>query len=129
MIRKMGKLESSSEDLVFLGPGVSNELMDMEFKKLYDSLIAYKNNIFHLVDKLCTDCEVRDRLALNIAERDSSLVQRLVAKEIANRNMRRNLVKQVTSNEEQEEPRLTVKSLLQTRAIMMNDSAEADGGD
>ncbi|MCB2171340.1 hypothetical protein KQH65_01240 [archaeon] len=124
----MGKLSSDSEsDLVFLGPGISNQVMDMEFKRLYDSLIAYKNNVFHLVDTLCTDCEARDRLALNIAERDSALVQRLVAKEVSQRNMRRNIRK--NSDEQEEESRLTVKSLLQTRSLVMNDSADADGGD
>ena len=124
----MGKLSSDSdEDLVFLGPGISNQVMDMEFKRLYDSLIAYKNNVFHLVDALCTDCEARDRLALNIAERDSALVQRLVAKEVSQRNMRRNL--RNNSDEQEEESRLTVKSLLQTRSLVMNDSAGAEGGD
>jgi hypothetical protein len=124
----MGKLSSDSdEDLVFLGPGISNQVMDMEFKRLYDSLIAYKNNVFHLVDTLCTDCEARDRLALNIAERDSALVQRLVAKEVSQRNNMRNIRK--NSDEQEEESRLTVKSLLQTRSLVMNDSADADGGE
>lgn len=119
----------SEENLVFLGPGVSNHDMDMEFKKLYDSLIAYKNNIFHLVDALCTDCEERDRLALNIAERDSALVQRLVAKEVERRNTRRTLKQKSAYTGDQDESRLTVKSLLQTRSVVMNDSAKADGGD
>ena len=124
----MGKLSSDSdEELVFLGPGISNQVMDMEFKRLYESLIAYKNNVFHLVDTLCTDCEARDRLALNIAERDSALVQRLVAKEVSQRNNMRNIRK--NSNEQEEESRLTVKSLLQTRSLVMNDSADADGGE
>jgi len=124
----MGKLSSDSdEDLVFLGPGISNQVMDMEFKRLYESLIAYKNNVFHLVDTLCTDCEARDRLALNIAERDSALVQRLVAKEVSQRNNMRNIRK--NSDEQEEESRLTVKSLLQTRSLVMNDSADADGGE
>ncbi len=118
----------SEENLVFLGPGVSNHDMDMEFKKLYDSLIAYKNNIFHLVDTLCTDCEERDRLALNIAERDTALVQRLVAKEVARRNMTRTL-RHKSATEDKDESRLTVKSLLETRSVVMNDSAKADGGD
>lgn len=119
----------SEENLVFLGPGFSNHDMDMEFKKLYDSLIAYKNNIFHLVDTLCTDCEERDRLALNIAERDSALVQRLVAKEVERRNTRRTLKQKSAYTGDQDESRLTVKSLLQTRSVVMNDSAKADGGD
>ena len=123
----MGKYSSDSEeDLVFLGPGISNQVMDMEFKRLYDSLIAYKNNVFHLVDTLCTECEARDRLALNIVERDSSLVQRLVAKEVSQRNNMRNIRK--NSDEQEEESRLTVKSLLQTRSLVMNDSAGAEGG-
>jgi len=127
----MGKFRSDSEEeLVFLGPGISNQEMDLEFKRLYDSLIAYKNNIFHLVDTLCTDCEARDRLALNIAERDSSLVQRLVAKEVAQRNNMRTLQQKAVSNGAQiDDPRLSVKSLLQTRSLVMNDSARAEGGE
>ena len=33
------------EELVFFGPGMSTQEMDVEFKKLYDSLITYKVNI------------------------------------------------------------------------------------
>ncbi len=88
--RKMGKLRSEdSENLVFLGPGVTNQEMDLEFNRLYDSLIVYKKNVFHLVDAICNDCEEWDRLALNIVERDTALVQQLVAKECAKRSMRR----------------------------------------
>jgi hypothetical protein len=68
--------------------------MDVEFKKLYDSLIAYKFNIFHLVDTVCKDCEAGDRLAMNIAERDSALLQRLVAKECEQRRMMRKAQKE-----------------------------------
>ena len=86
----MSKLRSEeSENLVFLGPGITNQEMDLEFNKLYDSLMVYKNNVFHLVDAICTDCEERDRLVLNIVERDTALVQQLVAKECAKRSMRR----------------------------------------
>lgn len=75
------------EELVFFGPGMSTQEMDVEFKKLYDSLITYKSNIFHLVDTVCNDCEAGVRLAMNIAERDSALLQRLVAKECEQRRM------------------------------------------
>ncbi|HEX9913355.1 MAG TPA: hypothetical protein VGB32_00395 [Candidatus Bathyarchaeia archaeon] len=75
------------EELVFFGPGMSTQEMDVEFKKLYDSLITYKSNIFHLVDTVCNDCDAGVRLAMNIAERDSALLQRLVAKECEQRRM------------------------------------------
>jgi len=77
------------EDAVFFGPGLTNQELDEECKKLYDSLMAYKNNIFHFVDTVCTDCEAADRLARNIVERDTALLQRLVAKECEQRKMRR----------------------------------------
>jgi len=82
------------EELVFFGPGLSTQEMDVEFKKLYDSLITYKVNIFHLVDTVCKDCEAGDRLAMNIAERDSALLQRLVAKECEQRRMLRKAQKE-----------------------------------
>jgi hypothetical protein len=64
------------KNLVSIGAGLSTQEMDVEFKKLYDSHLDYKNNIFHLVDTICSDCEAVERLAMNIAERDSSLLQR-----------------------------------------------------
>jgi hypothetical protein len=82
------------EEMVFFGPGLTNQELDNEFKTLYDSLMVYKNNIFHLVDTVCTDCEAGDRLARNIAERDTALLQRLVAKECEQRQMRRKAKKE-----------------------------------
>jgi hypothetical protein len=82
------------EEFLFLGPGLSTQEMDAEFKKLYDSLITYKVNIFHLVDTICKDCDTGDRLAMNIAERDSTLLQRLVAKECEQRRMLRKTQKE-----------------------------------
>jgi hypothetical protein len=82
------------EEFLFLGPGLSTQEMDAEFKKLYDSLITYKVNIFHLVDTVCKDCDTGDRLAMNIAERDSTLLQRLVAKECEQRRMLRKTQKE-----------------------------------
>ncbi len=127
----MAKIRSEdTENLVFLGPGVTNQEMDMEFKKLYDSLIAYKNNVFHLVDTICTDCDERDRLALNIVERDSTLVQQLVAKECSKRSMRRSVKKSSVQdelhNEKKSEP--TVQKILQMRSAVLNESAQAEGG-
>ncbi len=77
----------SKDSLVLSGADLTSHEMDMEFKILYDSLLAYKNNIFHLVDTICRDRESGERLAMNIAERDSSLLQRLVAKECESRRM------------------------------------------
>ena len=42
----------SDDDAVFFGPGLTNQELDGEFKKLYDSLMVYKSNIFHLVDTI-----------------------------------------------------------------------------
>ena len=128
----MGNFRSEkNEKLVFLGPGITNHEMDLEFRRLYDSLIAYKNNVFHLVDTICTDCEERDRLALNIVERDTTLVQQLVAKECSKRSMRRSRDKgsvlDELKNERKSEP--TVKKVLHTRSVVLNESANAEGGD
>ncbi|MBT5643326.1 hypothetical protein HN807_03640 [Candidatus Bathyarchaeota archaeon] len=77
----------SIDDLVLSGADITGPEMDVEFKILYDSLLAYKNYIFHLVDAISCDCEAGERLAMNIAERDSSLLQQLVAKECDSRRM------------------------------------------
>lgn len=119
-----------NEDLVFLGPGISNQEMDLEFKRLYDSLIAYKNNVFHLVDTICADSEERDRLALNIVERDCTLVQQLVAKECSRREMMRAVRKRSVQNSPDEDSKeLAVDELLQSRSMVLKVSALADGGD
>ena len=84
----------NEEEMFFIGPGLTNQEMDNEFKKLYDSLMVYKDNIFHLVNTVCTDCDAGDRLARNIAERDTALLQRLVSKECEQRHMRRKAKKE-----------------------------------
>ncbi len=128
----MVKIRSEeNEDLVFLGPGVTNQEMNLEFKRLYDSLLAYKNNVFHLVDTICTDCEERDRLALNITQRDTTLVQQLVAKECAKRSMMRSVskisVQDELPHEKESEP--TVQKVLQTRSFVQSESANAESGE
>ena len=75
------------KDRIFFGADISTQEMDVEFRKLYDNLLSYKKNIFRLVDTICSDCKAGERLAMNIAERDSSLLQRLVAKECESRRM------------------------------------------
>jgi hypothetical protein len=112
---------SNDEEMLFFGPGLTNQEMDNEFKKLYDSLIVYKNNIFHLVDTVCTDCDAGDRLARNIAERDTALLQRLVSKECEQRHMKRkakreSVVDQLRS--ESQKP-LSLEQILNTRAASM----------
>lgn len=87
--KKEKPCEEEEEHLVFFGPGLSNQEMDMELKKLYDSLITYKDNIFHLVNTFCTDCDAGDRLAMTITEKDSALLKRLVDQECEQRRMRR----------------------------------------
>ena len=106
------------DSLVFFGAGITNQQMDTEFKKLYDSLLVYKSNIFHLVDTICNDCDAGERLAMNIAERDSALLQRLVAKEVDFRRMERKVRKDSVLEELRKEgsPELTIHSILQTRS-------------
>lgn len=111
----------NDEEMFFFGPGLTNQEMDNEFKNLYDSLIVYKNNIFHLVDTVCTDCDAGDRLARNIAERDTALLQRLVSKECEQRHMKRkakreSVVEQLRS--ESQKP-LSLEQILNTRAASM----------
>ena len=120
-----------NEDYVFLGPGITNQEMDVEFKRLYDSLIAYKNNVFHLVDAICTDSDERDRLALNIVEKDCTLVHQLVAKECSRREMMRAVRKRsVQENLDVDgASELTVDKLLQSRSMVLKVSALAEAGD
>jgi len=108
--------------LVFIGSGVTSQEMDVEFKKLYDSLVAYKDHIFRLVDKICEDCEAAEVLAMNIAERDSVLLQQLVAKECEKRNMTRNLRKKSLLTElEKESSEPSVDEILRTRSDLLKD--------
>ena len=111
----------NDEEMFFFGPGLTNQEMDNEFKNLYDSLIVYKNNIFHLVDTVCTDCDAGDRLARNIAERDTALLQRLVSKECEQRHMKRkakreSVVEQLRS--ESQKP-LSLEQILNARTASM----------
>lgn len=116
------------DNLVFFGAGVTNQEMDVEFKKLYDSLLSYKNNIFHLVDTICNDCEAGERLAMNIAERDSALLQRLVAKECDQRRMVRKAGKESVLDQLRrgESPEMTVNQILKSRSESLKESAKAD---
>ena len=111
----------SDEEMFFFGPGLTNQEMDSEFKNLYDSLMTYKNNIFHLVDTVCTDCDAGDRLARNIAERDTALLQRLVSRECEQRNMRRKAKRESVVNQlraESQKP-LSLEQILNARTASM----------
>jgi hypothetical protein len=111
----------NEEEMFFIGPGLTNQEMDNEFKKLYDSLIVYKNNIFHLVDTVCTDCDAGDRLARNIAERDTALLQRLVSKECEQRHMRRKAKRESVVDQlraESQKP-LSLEHILNARTASM----------
>ena len=116
------------DSLVFFGAGFTNQEMDVEFKKLYDSLLSYKNNIFHLVDTICNDCDAGERLAMNIAERDSALLQRLVAKECDQRRMVRKAGKESVLDQLRrgESPEMTVNQILQSRSESLKNSIKAD---
>jgi hypothetical protein len=111
----------NDEELVFFDPGLSENEMDNEFRKLYDSLINYKNNIFHLIDTVCNDSEPGERLAMNIAERDSALLQRLVAKECENRRMQRKTQKDSVMEKLGEEGKesLSVKEIMELRTSVL----------
>ena len=118
----------SKDNLVFSGADITSQEMDAEFKKLYDSLLAYKNNIFNLIDSICSECEAGERLAMNIAERDSSLLQSLVAKECESRKMVRKAV-----NESIQEQRLEdgdqgvpVEHVLEVRESSLRDAPQDD---
>jgi len=111
----------NEEEMFFFGPGLTNQEMDNEFKKLYDSLMVYKDNIFHLVDTVCTDCDAGDRLARNIAERDTALLQRLVSKECEQRHMRRKAKKTSVVDQlraESQKP-LSLEQILTARTASM----------
>jgi len=113
----------NDDDAVFFGPGLTNQELDDEFKKLYDSLMVYKNNIFHLVDTVCTDCEAGDRLARNIAERDTALLQRLVSKECEQRQMRRKARKESVVEQLRAEGRetLSLEAIMNARVGSMKE--------
>ncbi len=117
---------SNDDEAVFFGPGLTNQELDSEFKKLYDSLMVYKNNIFHLVDTVCTDCGAADRLARNIAERDTALLQRLVAKECEQRQMRRKAKKEsvVGQLKADGQKSLSLESIMNARIDSMKDMLE-----
>ncbi len=119
---------NEKDSLVFFGAGFTNQEMDVEFKKLYDSLISYKNNIFHLVDTICNDCDAAERLAMNIAERDSALLQRLVAKECDQRHMVRKTEKESVLDQLRREgsPKTTVDKILQARSDSLKESVKSD---
>lgn len=116
------------KNLVYFGAGISTQEMDVEFKKLYDSLLAYKNNIFHLVDTICSDCEAGERLAMNIAERDSSLLQRLVAKECESRNMVRKSGKESKLGQlkKGESPEVSLQQVMEARESSIEDDPKND---
>lgn len=113
----------NDDDAVFFGPGLTNQELDDEFKKLYDSLMVYKSNIFHLVDTICTDCEAGDRLARNIAERDTALLQRLVSKECEQRQMRRKAKKEsvVEKLRAEGQKTLSLEAIMNARVGSMKD--------
>ena len=111
----------NEEEMFFIGPGLTNQEMDNEFKKLYDSLMVYKDNIFHLVNTVCTDCDAGDRLARNIAERDTALLQRLVSRECEQRHMKRKAKKESVVDQlraESQKP-LSLEQILNARTASM----------
>ena len=120
---------TNDEEMFFFGPGLTNQEMDNEFKNLYDSLMVYKNNIFHLVNTVCTDCDAGDRLARNIAERDTALLQRLVSRECEQRHMKRKAKKESVVDQlraESQKP-LSLEQILNARTDSMKGILEEHG--
>jgi hypothetical protein len=76
---------NTEDDIIYFGPGLKNEEIDESFSKLYGKLLDYIKSIFELVEQFCPGCDNQVRLALNIAEMDSNLMQRLVSKECEKR--------------------------------------------
>jgi hypothetical protein len=115
--------------MFFFGPGLTNQEMDNEFKNLYDSLMVYKNNIFHLVNTVCTDCDAGDRLARNIAERDTALLQRLVSRECEQRHMKRKAKKEsvVDQLRAKSQSPLSLEQILNARTDSMKGILEEHG--
>jgi hypothetical protein len=112
----------NSDDVTVFESRITSKDMDLEFRKLYDSLIAYKNNIFRLVDTICSSSDAGECLAMNMAERDSELLQRLVANECDHRRMARKAEKQPINGQiESKTPELTVQKILQLRSSAVKD--------
>jgi hypothetical protein len=76
---------NTENEVIYFGPGLKNEEIDETLSKLYEKLLDYVRSIFELVEKFCPGYDDQARLALNIAETDGNLLQRLVAKECEKR--------------------------------------------
>lgn len=79
------KTSDTEEEILFIGPGFTNEEIDQMFIGLYERLLQYAKSIFDLVERLCPSIEDQVRLALNIAETDGNILPCLVAKECEKR--------------------------------------------
>lgn len=77
------------EEIVYFGPGLTNEEIDKNFNKLYKHLLDYTEEVFNLVKQLCPNTEDQIRLALNIGETDGNLLLRLVEKECEKRHLKK----------------------------------------
>ena len=75
----------NEEDILFIGPGFTNDEIDQLFTDLYQRLLQYIACIFDVVEKLCPSGEDQIRLALNIAETAGNLLPCLVAIEFEKR--------------------------------------------
>lgn len=73
------------EDVITFGLGIKDEEIDNEFKILYNDLLKYVNKICDTVTSLCHSDANKRRLALNIAESDGHILERLVEKECKKR--------------------------------------------
>ncbi len=79
------KKSDVDEEILFIGPGFTNDEIDEMFTGLYERLLQYTKSIFDLVEQLCPNTEDQIRLALNIAETDGNILPCLVAKECEKR--------------------------------------------
>ena len=71
----------TEDDYVYVGPGKTNNEIDLALTELYDNLLKYKDAIFNVTEKLSPNFEDQLRLAINIAETDGELLKKLVIKD------------------------------------------------
>ncbi len=95
------KKSDADEEILFIGPGFTNDEIDEMFTMLYERLLQYTKSIFDLVEQLCPSIEDQIRLALNIAETDGNVLPCLVAKEC---EKRRSLMKITEEARERYQP-------------------------
>lgn len=75
--------EIEEEELILLA--MAQLAIDSEYKKLYYRLLDYVKCICNQAETICREGAARRRLAVNIAEADGSVLERIVAQECERR--------------------------------------------